>query len=449
MSRKQSGVFFIVLGFILNTWFLAGVLSEDGVIESKNFKIIIWTVDFLLISIGILVLKNKIPPISRHNIFFTLTFIVIIILIEVGLSIFLYLKNSFVSDDLENLVNKKQKRMLHPYYKDKEWSDQFWEEYYSTYQGGRSIQYKPYVGWNRQEFAGKYININPEGMRHTLNPKINEEYAFPKIFVFGGSTIWGSGVADDQTIPSELSKLFVNNNNPHIVYNFGESAYSITNNIMDLIVNLKNGNIPDKVVFYNGTNLVHQTYSQGDPKINPYMNIFAQRMNWGKYNNSSLDHLRLAIHKIFFKHSKIIKLLYNLFNKEGDTPYKPSAIPSQAISETLSDKIIDYYIDCIKVLDNLAKGYGFDIIFIWQPTIFTENHVFDIEKSFDQMSNNEQLSDIFILCNQKLSSVESKNFYNMTNVFLNKTEPIFIDFTHITGDGNKIIAEKIYSILSD
>ena len=65
------------------------------------------------------------------------------------------------------------------------------------------------------------------------------------------------------------------------------------------------------------------------------------------------------------------------------------------------------------------------------------------------MFNNEQLSDIFILCNQKLSSVESKNFYNMTNVFLNKTEPIFIDFTHITGDGNKIIAEKIYSILID
>ena len=47
------------------------------------------------------------------------------------------------------------------------------------------------------------------------------------------------------------------------------------------------------------------------------------------------------------------------------------------------------------------------------------------------------------------SVIESKNFYNMTNVFLNKTEPIFIDFTHITGDGNKIIAEKIYSILSD
>jgi len=449
MNRNKSGIFFIVLGFILNQWFLAGIASEDGVIESRNIKIIIWCIDFILIIIGVLILNKKIPPISKDGIFFSFTVILVIVIIEVGLSVFLYFKNDNSDNVWEERNRKKLKRMLLPYYRDKEWSNEFWNEYYSTYEDGRTVEYKPYIGWNRKEFNGQYVNINTDGMRDTWHPKKNEKEDLPKIFVFGGSTVWGTGVDDNRTIPSELSKIFIENNDPHIVYNFGESGYSITNNIMELIVNLKNGNIPDKAIFYNGSNLVHQTYNEGDPKINPFMKTFAARMNYGNYHKSSLDHFRLAIHKIIFNHSKIVKILDNFLKNEKSESYDPSPIPNESFTKITSNRIIDYYTDCLVLLDNIAKGYGFEIIFIWQPTIFTESLVFDIEKSFDQLSHNEQLSDIFILCNQKLSSLKLKNFYNMTNVFYNKTEPIFIDFTHITGDGNRIIAEKIYSILLD
>ena len=448
MNRIQSGWFFIILGIILNQWFLAIFVSDDGIIESKNIKIIIWFFDFILITIGSLILYKILPPISKNLIFSFFSFFLVILFLELGLGTIHYFKNRIINNQKEIYINKEKKRMSHPYFKNLEWASKFWKEYYSTYQDGRSIQYKPYIGWNRQEFIGEYININSDGMRNTWQPNLDNEDGLPTLYVFGGSTVWGSGARDNHTIPSELSKIFYENSDPHIVYNYGESAYSITNNIMELIVLLKEGKIPDKVIFYNGTNLVHGTYINGDPKINPYMNLFAQRMNYGKYNSNALDHLRLFIHKLIFKHSKIVKLL-NKPNDEKEEKYKPSSIPNNDLTQKLGNEIIKYYLHCLSLLNNLADGYGFEIMLIWQPTIFTEKKIFEIEKSFDELFHNKQLSELFVYCDQQLSNIDIKNFQNLSNVFAKKNDPIFIDFTHTTGEGNRIIAEKIYSIISD
>ena len=94
MNRIQSGWFFIILGIILNQWFLAIFVSDDGIIESKNIKIIIWFFDFILITIGSLILYKILPPISKNLIFSFFSFFLVILFLELGLGTIHYFKKT-------------------------------------------------------------------------------------------------------------------------------------------------------------------------------------------------------------------------------------------------------------------------------------------------------------------------------------------------------------------
>jgi len=54
---------------------------------------------------------------------------------------------------------------------------------------------------------GDTITINSDGFRGSEITKIKPENTY-RIFVIGGSTTFGTGVTDDQTVPSYLQKLF-------------------------------------------------------------------------------------------------------------------------------------------------------------------------------------------------------------------------------------------------
>ncbi len=75
----------------------------------------------------------------------------------------------------------------------------------------RALTWAPYVYWKRKPFAGKYINVDERGLRRTWNGKLPEEKdssAIIEVFMFGGSAMWGSGVSDDYTIASIVSRPF-------------------------------------------------------------------------------------------------------------------------------------------------------------------------------------------------------------------------------------------------
>ena len=71
------------------------------------------------------------------------------------------------------------------------------------------------------------------------------------IFMFGGSTLWGTGSPDRNTIPSELQALL---GPEYDIYNFGETGYVSTQELNYLLHRLSLGDIPDTVIFYDGVN---------------------------------------------------------------------------------------------------------------------------------------------------------------------------------------------------
>ena len=68
------------------------------------------------------------------------------------------------------------------------------------------VKYYDYFVYRREDFKGETVNIQ-DGIRQTYVPKVikkNTEFLF-----FGGSTMFGMGVRDDDTIPSKFAFIAI------------------------------------------------------------------------------------------------------------------------------------------------------------------------------------------------------------------------------------------------
>lgn len=107
--------------------------------------------------------------------------------------------------------------------------------------------YRSYVGWKREPHRGATITVNEDGDRvHPASPAP----AAPVVRFFGGSTIWGTGAADDETIPALFDRLRPGAR----VVNHGEAAYTARQGLARLVNELVRGGSAALVVFYDGTN---------------------------------------------------------------------------------------------------------------------------------------------------------------------------------------------------
>ena len=117
--------------------------------------------------------------------------------------------------------------------------------------------------WRRASFDSEYITIDRDGFRRTWKRSGPDESPPDMIFVFGGSTVWGTGARNDYTIPSLMAKQFAQENlNVHVV-NYGESAYCFAQEIIHLVTLLQEGRRPRAVIFYDGVNDVSNAYQDG------------------------------------------------------------------------------------------------------------------------------------------------------------------------------------------
>ena len=108
-------------------------------------------------------------------------------------------------------------------------------------------RYEPTVAWSRMPFAGEHITVNDAGDRvHRPTTESPTRY----VRFFGGSTMWGSGVDDENTIPACFNALHPD----WAVFNHGESGFVSRQALARLINLVTQGEPMDLVIFYDGCN---------------------------------------------------------------------------------------------------------------------------------------------------------------------------------------------------
>lgn len=193
------------------------------------------------------------PGLGRRVMFNTVLVVVLLAALNLIASVILDGRRIYGS-----LVLPSDKRAKLPNYPDKQWARQILGEFNQL-----ETRYVPFVEWRRAQYHGKAVTVGADGDR--VMPATTKAPVGTVLF-FGGSTMWGTGVEDDQTIPAFFNRL-----EPDFrVVNHGESGFSTRQDLAQL-VNLVNQNEPmDLVVSYDGNNDA-ATYCRTDVEINGHV----------------------------------------------------------------------------------------------------------------------------------------------------------------------------------
>jgi len=325
-------------------------------------------------------------------------------------------------------------RLQAEYYQDKTWTSDYFKEFNSCNQE----RWQPYVYWRRKPFTGEYININESGLRKTIYEKDPYVEVQPemKIFLFGGSTMWGSGVRDQYTIPSILGSELSKNEINVEVTNFGESGYVSTQEVVELELQLQQGNIPDVVIFYDGVNDVFSAYQQATAGIP--QNEYNRKKEFNALKSKKKSML------VFFESLKTL----NTMRFITQLTQKDSIIPvsyTEKELNNLSKEVVSIYNENIKMVYALARIYDFKAVFYWQPTIFNKLTLSEYETK--QVASVSYLKDFTRKTNQRLEHreihIEELDFYDISDIFMKVSEPVFIDYCHVSEYGNTILAKRM------
>jgi hypothetical protein len=174
-----------------------------------------------------------------------LVFLAILYVLNIFVIIFFAARNFY----LQSKQEKSDARAKLPNYKNIEWASEHFVELART-----KSAYRSYVGWRRLPFVGKTISVDSSGLRKT-EQTVKNDTTLKSILFLGGSTMWGTGVNDSGTIPSLfIKKIPVKAN--YRAYNLGESGYRAYQSYLFLNHIIMTGITPSVVISYDGVNEV-------------------------------------------------------------------------------------------------------------------------------------------------------------------------------------------------
>lgn len=299
-------------------------------------------------------------------------------------------------------------------------------------------------------------------VRKTWNPDAGAASSGKKVVtvgMFGGSTMEGLGAVDDETIPSNFSKL-ANTSGDGRIYeatNYGESSYTFTQSVLKLLLLLRDGKRFDYVVFYNGTNDIDNSYEAGDAGAlynevgikTALQGTMWQKIDdfikWRVLNGCALCKTAVIISRNTpFLRDKLTPILVRMrdfiYFKKGESK-------SEADMAPFAGQIAEYYKKSHDMLDALSNAYGFKYLEFWQPSLMYGNDATPGEKliyNIDPRLTDPKLVALYRETLDDVNSYHLKNFEDLSGALKGRPHAYYMDAVHISGEANGVIAKKIY-----
>lgn len=302
----------------------------------------------------------------------------------------------------------EDKRYELPNYKNTDWAKKHFQEFNKL-----KSSYYDHIVWRRNDFNGETITIKNS---YRMNNK-DENFQLNKdIWVFGGSTIWGTGSNDKNTIPSLIEQL-----TKITTLNLGESGYTSTQEL-----NLLNKEIikhkPKMIIFYDGVNDVKKCFIHRNYFSTEKENWIRSELMKGEFANSK---------NLIISPMKIVTKVSTFFKKKNENIYDCDTNLSK------TDEIVKTFVNNWLKVKYIADKNNIKFIPILQPTLFSST-----SNQSDLTLNSKleiQYEIVYDLIKKELKNINF-NYLNLENSL---NENYFIDFAHLSPNGNLEITKKI------
>jgi len=259
----------------------------------------------------------------------------------------------------------------------------------------RALIFEPYTLFRVAAISGPNVNVTEQGFRSN-----GDGAPWPPskdaLFIFGGSTTFGYGVADRDTIPAQLAARL-----QLPVYNFATPNYVAIQERIRLEQLLIDGAVPRVAIFIDGF----------DEFIGPYYEpVMMQRFV-----------------EATMQRSKLQKLLHREQPVECRVP-DPAAV-------------LDRYAANAKLIRGVCRQFGIRPLFVWQPVPCyryegpAESHgdaaplIECVQQGYALMSNRRDFDD--------------DEFLWLADMQAGRTENLYVDADHYTSAFSGEIAGRI------
>jgi lysophospholipase L1-like esterase len=312
---------------------------------------------------------------------------------------------------------------LFPNYRGVPWAHQHFTEYDNLTKG----YYRAFYGWRRPAYHGETINIDDQGLRTTWQSGAAQPGR--TIAFFGGSTTWGTGADDATTIPS----WFVKQNPDYSALNFGETGYVAHQSLNLFMERYFSGYRPSVVVFYDGVNDVwnkcrreHDAFSHSrEHQIRTLLQEHAEP--------SYMD----VVAPVRDLVGRVQRTLASRGKAAAGSRYDcaEDAAKAQAVARVL---LSDWL-----VVKHLVEGYGGTFVAILQPEAYGST------TPLDHLDLDPALGRQYEAVYPRIVELIGSEFAELGDNFLDlrtaldQDDYVYIDWCHLSPNGNQIIAQRI------
>ena len=357
----------------------------------------------------------------------TLAFLIVL---NAGAFIALGLYQHFSQDNpVSKKYDKNSLKIVYPRMNEAEIQDLLKETW------SRPFVYEPFTQFKERVYHGKYVNVGIDGFRYG-----KDQAAWPppageiNIFVLGGSTTFGYGVEDSQTIASYLQEDMRGRLRKKVnVYNFGRGFYFSTQERILFERLLSSGYVPNLAIFIDGLNDFYA--HDGDP-------LFTERLS--KYVSGEMPKIT------FLSKLPVVKLFRALSGNTNDKLLATTGGPGNIRYDDpeVLGGVIKRYLGNKKIIGSVAAAYGVRTAFVWQPVPtyqYDISHHLFAGADFGQHTFSHHG---YPLMKKYLNeNGQGANFLWAADIQKDSRQPLYVDQVHYTAKFSRRFADFIAEFL--
>lgn len=292
----------------------------------------------------------------------------------------------------------------------------------------RPLTYEDYTLFTESLITGKYVNVRAPGYRCVAEqgpwPPAAENF---NIFVFGGSTTFGIGVADRQTVPSFLQEALQGHSKRRVCcYNFGVSCYFSTQERLRYEKLLLAGFVPDAAMFIDGLN------EGGRPPNVPWLS--QQCANFFNATNRRKTPYVNDLRTVVFERLPIGRLVHTLASSSPDEAdrFEPDDADRAAACKT--------YLFNKSLIESVSRQHGVTTVFVWQPV---PGYGYDADKYhlFADQHHNRIQHAFYVHAKDRLG--DTANLLWCADIQKDSQTCNYVDKVHYGADFSKVFAQAI------
>ena len=301
--------------------------------------------------------------------------------------------------------------------------------YRRDHESEEAVHWQPYVYVGNPTFTGTHITVDSLGHRSTPQ-STSAAPSILNVFFLGGSTTFGWYQRNEHTMPAEAVRRlqrYIGDSVRVAATNFGVPGQTFTQEIIELMLQLRSGARPDVVVFYDGINDVLAAVfnnASGLPQneANRVDDFVRGRDRAAEAKPGAAASLRV-VRRISFEALQRLAFVQRILQ------VKHPVSPAEVSVDSLAAGTVRVYVANVELVEALAARYGFQPVFVWQPALLSSHKPLTTHEKW--VYGKSRIGDLHTaiprLLDSAMAASRNAHFIDATTLFDSDSLGIYVD----------------------